>query len=441
MSDNALDLKTSLMSAHQVKDLKKKRDLFDRLEACFDYGHWVELSFKPKRLDDCKLAMKDFVSPSFRGVKKVKTIIKEYLNNDTLMEVGVCKPINHTTDPFLVTVTAVSSPGDFYITRHCDLDIQKNLFRSLKENADSFGVPEENEIISGQMYAVCNTSNIWFRGICGRSCGEYLCDGKSGKLYQFFLPDQGNTDNFNSLSIRHLPKDLLQHPAMAVKCTLNRKFNSSNSWSTAATLAFTQMTRRSPMSMKVFDQKPGLLEVDLQQLPCFGEDNNILSVRDALFLMGCQPSSASQELFPEKLPEKIKPRFSEATQPKQFLAVVTSPYMPNNIYVQVLGEEMAKFHSMQEELQRVFRDVDNDSPSYVTHPIKGINLLFYDLIVHFIDLFNHFSGYCYAIKYSNDNIWYRVLIEDISNDYLIFYVDTGHRNYVSRPECHQLPEK
>ena len=75
MSDNALDLKTSLMSAHQVKDVKKKRDLLDRLEACFDYGHWVELSFKPKRLDDCKFAMKDFVTMSFNNTRKLEDIM------------------------------------------------------------------------------------------------------------------------------------------------------------------------------------------------------------------------------------------------------------------------------------------------------------------------------------------------------------------------------
>ena len=74
MSTNALDLKTSLMSANQVKDLEKKRDLIDRLEACFDFGHWMDLSFKHERLDGCKLAMKDFVTLDFNFQKIVDIV-------------------------------------------------------------------------------------------------------------------------------------------------------------------------------------------------------------------------------------------------------------------------------------------------------------------------------------------------------------------------------
>ena len=374
MTANAENLKSLLQSAITVKDKKKLSGLIDLLEACFSVGHWMDLSFKPKRLDDCKASMKDFVSSSYRGVNKVKTIFEEYLgSNPTLLQEIPSQPFGNSIniDPYLVTVTAVEHPGSFYIVRYCDLDERRRLFKSLKENAHSFPVPEE--IVVGEQYAVCNSSGNWFRGVCGKICGGYSCGDLSGKLYQFFLPDQGDTELINSFSIRILPLALKNYPQMAKECSLNQNFNTSNNWSASATSAFKQMVKRSPMNMKVFGCESGVLNVDLAQLACFGEDSNIVSVRDALVLMGRGRPMTSKPLFVDEAPAKrVKPKFSESTQPSQFIGTVTSPYMPNNLYVQVIDEQLEQFHEMQHQLQSEFRDVTNISPSFVQNPRKGI---------------------------------------------------------------------
>jgi len=107
-----------------------------------------------------------------------------------------------------------------------------------------------------------------------------------------------------------------------------------------------------------------------KELSC--EDSNIVSVRDALIPMGGGRPMTSTPLFVDQAPAKrIKPRFSETTQPNHFIAIVTSPYLPNNIYVQVVDEQPDQFHEMHQQLQFEFRDATNTSPSFIQHPRKG----------------------------------------------------------------------
>ena len=372
MTNNAENLKSILHTATAVKDKNKKSGLVDRLEACFSFGHWMDLSFKPKRVDDCKASMKDFVSSNYKGVKKVQKIFEECLGSKSAPpQENILQPRRSSDiEPFLVTVTAVQHPGSFYIVRCSDLDARKSLFNTLEESAHSFPVSEE--IIIGEQYAVCNNTGHWSRGVCGKICGGYNCGDLSGKLYEFFLPDHGSSELINSFSIRVLPQDLMDAPKMATECSLNQNFN----WNDSATLAFKQMVRRSPMYMKVLSSESGILIVDLAQLACFGEDNTIVSVRSALGMRGDRPMT-NKPLVEEAPAKRIKPKFSESPLPAQFIGFVTSPFMPNNIYVQVADEQLNQFREMQQQLQIEFKDANNTSPSFVQQPRKGTCTTFY----------------------------------------------------------------
>jgi hypothetical protein len=374
MTTNAQNLKSLLKSAISVEDEVKRSGLIDCLEACFSVGHWVDLSFKPKCLDDCKTSMNDFVSYDNGGVKKVKEIFEEYLGSKypSAPEENILKPNGSSTiDSYLVTVMAVEDPGSFYVVRYCDMDARRNLFNFLKENSHLFPIPEE--IICGKRYAVCNDSGKWSRGVCRKICGDYACGGLNGKFYQFFLLDEGHTVLINSFSIRILPRHFLHRPPMAEQCSLNQNFYSNNIWGATAISAFKQMVRRSPMNMKVFGCEGGVLNVDLAQLACFGEDNNIVSVRDALVLMGGGRPTTSTQLFVDQATAKrVKPRFSKTTQPSEFIGIVTSPYMPYSIYVQVKDDQLDQFRDLQQQLQIEYRDASNTSPSLAQQPQKGI---------------------------------------------------------------------
>lgn len=138
---NAKNLKSILQSALSINDEKRRTCLIYRLEACFNSGHWMDLSFKC--VDDCKASMEDFVSSSFIGVNKVKTIFEEYLGSKSApLQECVSQPHGRTyIEPFLVNVTAVENPGSFYIVRYCDMNSWRSRFNWLKENAHSFPAP------------------------------------------------------------------------------------------------------------------------------------------------------------------------------------------------------------------------------------------------------------------------------------------------------------
>ena len=173
MTTNAKNLKSILQSALSINDEKRRTGLIYRLEACFNAGHWMDLSFKPKCVDDCKASMEDFVSSSFGGVNNIKAIFAEYLGSKSApLQECVSQPHGRTyIEPFLVNVTAVENPGSFYIVRYCDMNFWRSLFNWLKENAHSFPAPEE--IVVGEQYAVRNSSGNWFRGVCRKVCGDF----------------------------------------------------------------------------------------------------------------------------------------------------------------------------------------------------------------------------------------------------------------------------
>ncbi|XP_032786585.2 uncharacterized protein LOC116924198 isoform X1 [Daphnia magna] len=413
MSSQADLLKETLDSVLQLPE-SSKSDVLDRLEACFNSGHWLEKSVKTKELASCKQLMsKGYVSLKYGGVSKVKAIINQHCRPQLSTEDAPQSNVEDILcDPYLVTVTSIIDPGEFYVVRLCDSGKLDTILTTLKENADFYPIPLETS--PGQMYAVRNSALNWFRGVCGKECGRHqVGDQPSEILYEFFMIDQGHHERIPASSIRLLPMEILNIPPIARECTLNQNFQGTT-WSLQTISLFKQMTRQSPMNMKVFKQHGGVLEVDLGQLISFGEAANIVSVRDALFFSH-RPTSTKPSL------RKFKPKFliPNVDLRKEFSVNVSSAETPNNFYVQILDEELRSYRLMQDELQTEMANVTLNSSSNFNYIEKG---------------------FICAVKYLGD--WYRCLVEEIyqQNRVLVFYVDTGHRQTVHGSECLNLLE-
>ena len=198
-------------------------------------------------------------------------------------------------DPFLARVNFVKDPGEFYIVRLCDEERRNMVFASLKTSAETF--PQPQPIKTDQMYAVLNSGDIWCRGVCGGPCGHtQIGNDPTETLYKFFLLDQGHSESIPSSLIKVLPADLIAHPPLAIKCTLNQ-MNPVKSWTAKATTLFKELTKRGPLDLKVFSQEGNVLNVDLQQIPCFADEGHVVSVRDVLCLTECNNPSTEDRLF------------------------------------------------------------------------------------------------------------------------------------------------
>jgi hypothetical protein len=300
MASQADLLKSILESAEQSPE-ELKVSVLDELEACFNVGHWLEKSVKTKQLAECRqLLNKVYVSLRYNGISKAKTIIEQH-SQDTPRS-PVPGPVQEAScDPFLVTVTHIVDPGEFYIVQFCDKARLDRILSELRDNASSYSTP--SEITPGIVYTVCKGGLNWFRCSCGKQCGsQVIGDHPPEILYDFFMIDQGHHEKIPASSVRILPQELSNYPPFAKKCTLNKNFQGAP-WSIQATKRFKQMTRQ--MNMKIVCQHEGVLEVDLAQPISFGEEANIVSVRDALSL---SPRPSSTE--PPK--KKFKQKFSVA---------------------------------------------------------------------------------------------------------------------------------
>ena len=77
MASQAEILKSTLRSTEKLPE-ELKYGVLDRLEACFKGGHWLEKSVKSKQLAECmRLLNKSYVSLSYNGISKVKSIIEQ----------------------------------------------------------------------------------------------------------------------------------------------------------------------------------------------------------------------------------------------------------------------------------------------------------------------------------------------------------------------------
>ena len=368
MASQAEILKSTLRSTEKLPE-ELKYGVLDRLEACFKGGHWLEKSVKSKQLAECmRLLNKSYVSLSYNGISKVKSIIEQRSQGTSKSPEQGPQTDNQETSchEFLVTITHVIDPGEFYIVRLCDKGKLEKILSELRDNASSYPIPLE--ITPGIVYAVCNSGYNWYRGCCGKVCGHHhVGDQPSEILYEFFMIDQGHHEKVPASSVRILPQELLNFPNIARECTLNHNFQGAP-WSNQDTILFKQMTRQSPMNMKILSQHGGVLEVDLAQLISFGEAANIVSVRDTLFLAH-RPSSTE----PPKKKFIQKFVIEEFDRSKYFSVIVSAAETPSNIYFQVLDEQFDAYCRMKKELQD---EMDNAStPSSFSQIQKGKNFL------------------------------------------------------------------
>ena len=57
--------------------LHEPNSVIDHLEACFEYGHWLDAIVKPKRLEESLSSPKDYIVVSSPGIVKVRSIYLE----------------------------------------------------------------------------------------------------------------------------------------------------------------------------------------------------------------------------------------------------------------------------------------------------------------------------------------------------------------------------
>ncbi len=169
MTSQADLLKSILESAEQLPE-ELKVSVLDHLEVCFNGGHWLEKSVKTKQLAECRqLLNKIYVSLRYSGIHKVKSIIEQH-SQGTPKSPGPGPSREDvqeaSCDPFLVTVSHIVDPGEFYIVRFCDKARLDRILSELRDNASSYPIPLE--ITPGIVYSVCNGGLTWFRGSCGK---------------------------------------------------------------------------------------------------------------------------------------------------------------------------------------------------------------------------------------------------------------------------------
>ena len=369
MTDNAQKVTISMQTTwgQLAEPLKKK--YLEHLKACFSAGQWLEKSLKPKRLAECKECLLDYIGLKYGGLATIKNINDKFLLGDSYKPpsgLPSTAPESSVGDPFLVNVTYVVSPGEFYIVRVHDPN-REMIMSTLNEAAFAYPIP--SRINSGQMYAVRNNGGNWNRGICGKKI--HLEGNSDENLFEFFMLDQGHHENISASSIRTLPSEIISYPAFARECTLNNNFQRVT-WGVQETNYFKQVTKRGPMNMKVFSQEGNVLNVDLAQLPSFAEEGNIVSVRDALFFKKPQIPVSNLKLMP-----KFPPPVSGAPDPpKHFRVRVSSALTPALIYVHILDEEFRFYERFQEMLQTELENAENDPDAHIQHVRKGILMSF-----------------------------------------------------------------
>ena len=366
-----------LMLLLREVDELSQNSLIERLEICFKNGHWVETSTNTKQLEEIKDRVTHLFSLKF-SLDKIKKIgIQHGVNTlNDLPEVTNNSTSTKTIfDPFLVHVSFVKDPGEFYIVRLRDEERRNLIFASLKSMSETLPHPES--IKTGQMYAVLNNGNIWCRGVCGSQCGHaQVGDNPIETLYEFFFLDQGHYELIPSLSIKVLPADVIAHPPLAIECTLNQ-LNPVKFWTAQATTLFKKLTKQGPLDLMVFSQEGNVLNVDLAQIPRFADQGHILSVRDALFFtQSNSPQSEAHSLCPR--PGLVSRRFPPVPGIEvgsKLTGVITRAISPFLMFVQTDSTEEEKYQTMSEEMQTEYNNLNSDSPMAVRSPSRGTSTL------------------------------------------------------------------
>ena len=359
-----------LMMLFREVDEQSRNSLTEYLEVCFKNGHWVEININKETLQTIKDYLNHLLTVKF-NLQKIKKIGAQF---------GLSLPeespeVNNSTakttifDPFLVHVNLVMDPGEFYIVRLCDEEKRNMVFASLKTSAETF--PQPQPIKTGQMYAVLNRGEIWCRGVCASPCGHtQIGDDPTETLYEFFLLDQGHSESIPSSLIKVLPADLMAHPPLAIECTLNQ-MNPVKSWTAQATTLFKKLTKRGPLDLKVFSQEGNVLNVDLQQIPCFADEGHVVSIRDILYLTEYNNPSTEDLIFYPHLQAVSSLPLLEVKVGSKLTGVLHHAITSTCIIIKT-DTDSIKYHSMLEEMQDEYNDPYSMLTMAVYSPHRGI---------------------------------------------------------------------
>lgn len=182
-------------------DASKRNVLIDHLKASFTTSRWIKKCVTVGEVANVKESLSNYLRLDYGEVSRLETFVHTFLQNP--QKFTHVSPPRPACDPFLVTVTRVVDPGEFYVVRWCDKEILGRISRTLEKEALSYHKP--SEVILGQMYAVFAKGSKWHRGICRQPCGEAEVNDSPEKLYLFNLVDEGSEETVPSFLVRLLP--------------------------------------------------------------------------------------------------------------------------------------------------------------------------------------------------------------------------------------------
>ena len=161
--------------------------------------------------------------------------------------------------------------------------------------------PIASEVISGKVYAVSVNGDNLYRGRCIQDYGYMDVAGSKKTIHKFFLIDQGQEEIVQVSSVRILPRHLEDYPSVTHRCTIHSNFQSER-WTNDHCIRFKQLTKRSPMNLKVISIHDDLLEIDLYEIVSCAEA--VVSVRETLF-------PTVNQLLSVPTRKKYKPKFGD----------------------------------------------------------------------------------------------------------------------------------
>ena len=89
-------------------------------------------------------------------------IFLDYLHTDgSSADVDENNNISKPNEEFLVSVTSIIDPGQFYVVHWSDIEERDHLFARLQDVAPNCSLPDV--IVPNQIYAVLSSERKWFR--------------------------------------------------------------------------------------------------------------------------------------------------------------------------------------------------------------------------------------------------------------------------------------
>lgn len=312
-----------------------------------------------------------------------------------------------------VRISHLVSPSDFYVQRECALRKLCDFQASLRLNYLQNSRPPKN-ISKGKIYLSLYGQDLkWYRA---------RIIEVSEERFKVVYIDFGNSEYVPRNRIRELPKNCLNIPVLAYRCSLRNCFprNENGEWEPNAVAFMAEVIEDDFVSMIVFDETPRGYVVDLYRVT----GNSIISIQDALIF---QEYAAFEKAADISLENVIQFKPMLMSLPKQniqqgdILEVhVSHVSSPHYFYVQNLSSAK-RLIKMTEELQRAY-NIRNKAKNSIYDPKKGMYI---------------------AARYSKDLKWYRGEILDCLGGKIIrvFFIDFGNEEEVSWENVKLLQSK